>query len=418
MSSIIGIINKKGRTLEPALVEKTMVPPVYWEPDDSGIWSRGPVALGCHMLYTTPGSLNEKLPHYHEESGCCITADARIDYREELAEELNLDWKDARNLPDSIFLLKAYQKWGRDCVKHFYGDFAFAIWDDRSQTLFAARDHFGCRPFYYFETEELFAFSSDIMGLMLMPGFSAKIDEMFLVDTLATIVPEKDKTAFETLFRLRPAHMLSIDRDAGLTTVRYWDLELKPAFTGLNETEAAAGLRQRFMKAVGERCRSAFPVGIELSGGLDSSAIACAASGVSNKENSLTAFSHTLSEEQKKHYYPFIDETGYAEIVAGTCHFKDHFRIHGEGSYGCLQVLSDFLDLCPMPYGQGFSLFSDLLYNSARKAGVRVLLSGFGGDEGVTSQAGGFFEELVQAGKLGELKKQLRLKIRKGGGNY
>jgi len=418
MSSIFGILNKQGKGVQPDLIEKIMEAISYWESDDSGTWKSNNIALGCRLLHTTSQSMHEMLPYFHKESDCCITADARIDYREELAEKLGFDRHVVKDLPDSILILSTYLEWGRDCVRHLYGDFAFAIWDGRTDELFCARDHFGCRPFYYFETGDFLAFSSDMKGLMALPGFSSKLDELFIVDSLTTIFPEKDRTAFKDLYRLRPAHRLTINRNGQVKIDKYWDLEIKPEYSRLGEEEAAAGLRDRFREAVRHRCRSAFPVGIELSGGIDTSSIACMAVKLVGKETRLAAFSHTLTEKQKAHYFPFEDEAGYAEIIAGECNIADHFRIDGEKNDGSLTALTDYLSLLPVPVGQMYGIFSDLLYNKAREQGVRVLLSGFGGDEGVTSFAEGFFEELIYLRKFRILIKHLGLKIRLNGIRY
>src|SRR6187402_2276600 len=128
------------------------------------------------MLYNTPESLNEKLPYHNTDSGLTVTADARIDNREEIYELLNLPVADAGQLADSTLILMLYKKYSGDCVKHLVGDFAFAIWDNNTETLFCARDQMGIKPFFYYQNDNYFAFASEIKGLLALPDIDKSIN--------------------------------------------------------------------------------------------------------------------------------------------------------------------------------------------------------------------------------------------------
>ena len=107
------------------------------------------------MLHTTPESLYEKLPQQDDEAGLVITADARIDNRDELFDALGIPNPDRPTMPDSALILKAYRKWGQDCPNHLLGAFAFTIWDKKEQSLFCARDQMGFKPFYYYRSHRI-----------------------------------------------------------------------------------------------------------------------------------------------------------------------------------------------------------------------------------------------------------------------
>src|SRR5262245_26739983 len=112
-------------------------------PDGANHWRVGSIGLGHRMVWTTPESLHERLPLVFADGALAITADARIDNREELITALHLGGKPASEIVDSALILSAYERWGEHCPEYLLGDFAFAIWDAREQTLFCARDHAG-----------------------------------------------------------------------------------------------------------------------------------------------------------------------------------------------------------------------------------------------------------------------------------
>jgi asparagine synthase (glutamine-hydrolysing) len=148
MSAITGIFNRNGLEVKPELMKKMNNRLSHRGLDGSGIYCNGPVAMGHQMLKTTPESLHEKLPFHDEKTGLTITADARIDNRQELSEKLGIS--DRVDVPDSYFILKSYQTWGDKCPEELIGEFAFVIWDEINESLFCARDHIGVKPFYYY----------------------------------------------------------------------------------------------------------------------------------------------------------------------------------------------------------------------------------------------------------------------------
>src|SRR6267142_1308347 len=165
MSAIVGFYGRDGQPVDRADLERMTASLAHRGPDAAGVWNNGPVGLGHRMLWTTPESLHEQLPLTSKSGDLVITADARIDNRDELITALGLAHWAHGEIPDSELILRAYEQWGEDSPKRLLGDFAFAIWDERRQTLFCARDHCGVKPFYYYQSARALLFASEIKAL-------------------------------------------------------------------------------------------------------------------------------------------------------------------------------------------------------------------------------------------------------------
>ena len=126
----------------------------HYAVDGSGVWSEGSAALGHQMMWVTPESQGERLPLHDSVAGLTITADARIDNRDELFAALRVTPREGVSMPDSRLILLAYEKWGDRMPEHLLGEFAFAIWNARRHRLFCARDIFGVMPLHYRATQD------------------------------------------------------------------------------------------------------------------------------------------------------------------------------------------------------------------------------------------------------------------------
>ena len=149
MSGIGGIYQVDSRAVNREDLECLAEALAHRGPDGSGLWHQGPVGLVQRLLWTTPESCQEKLPLVSRTEDLVLTADARLDNRQELIGVLGLDHRPSGEITDSELILAAYERWGEECPQHLVGDFAWVLWDGRHQTLFAAWDHFGAKPFYH-----------------------------------------------------------------------------------------------------------------------------------------------------------------------------------------------------------------------------------------------------------------------------
>lgn len=355
------------------------------------------------MLHSTPESLYEQLPIAHPQNpDLVITADARIDNRQELLAALNLPPAEGRTMPDSILILLAYEKWGRDCLIRLIGAFAFALWDRKQQILFCGRDHIGLKPFYYYEDDRCFIFASDIEGLLAMAEVPHRPNEPLLAAYLQedTYFPEKRQTFLADIVKLPPAHQLTVSAKIG-QLAQYWSLD-NIAQVRLPSDEAyAEQLRELLLEAVQCRIRTPFPVGCHLSGGLDSSSVTTIAAQLLRQEGKTpTAYSWSPPP-------PATDQCPDDErrLIQAVCKQENI-----ECQYIDLKV-EDVV----RTYMRDFSrdpaemmLREELVQEQAARNEVRIMLSGWGGDEAITGHGWGFWSGLFLQGRWGKLHREIR----------
>ncbi|MEM6753927.1 MAG: lasso peptide isopeptide bond-forming cyclase, partial [Cyanobacteria bacterium P01_C01_bin.38] len=276
MSGIVGIRYLDKRPVDSESISKMIDVLAHRGPDGADIWVDGCVGLGHLMLQTTPESLIEKLPYCNQSGDLAITADARIDNRDELIAALQINNRPADKIVDSELILAAYEKWGEDCPNHLLGDFAFAIWDKRKQILFCARDHMGVKPFYYYYYDNTFVFGSEIKALLCLEEVPRRLNEVRIADYLNLMLEDKVITSYRGILRLPPAHIMVVSLQ-GINSKCYWWLDRNREIKLDSDAAYAEEFRKIFTEAVRCRLRSAFPIVSQLSGGLDSSSVTCVA---------------------------------------------------------------------------------------------------------------------------------------------
>lgn len=246
-------------------------------PDGTNSWADGPVALGHTLLATTPEALTESLPLSDPVSGCTITADARLDNRNILISSLGLV-SERRPIGDGELILRSYLLWGEECPKHLLGDFAFAIWDPRSNSLFCARDHMGMRQLIYSHKKgELFAFSTEADALVASGTVPKVLNDARIADFLDDLESvDVTSTFYQGVFRLPPAHVLLVN-EREVTLSRYWELSPGQQINLPSDEAYAKAFEEVFTEAVRCRLRSSGGIGSMLSGGLDSNSAAAVA---------------------------------------------------------------------------------------------------------------------------------------------
>lgn len=233
-----------------------------------------PIYMACGMQHFTEESLNERLPF--QANDLSITADAIIDNREELVETLHIN----KTASDSQVILAAYKKWGTHCSKHLLGDFAFAIWDDIQKTLFCVRDHVGKRSLYYTKASGQFIFCTVMTPILQVIG-DRPLNEKWIADFLSIqgVIHEIciDETVYQDINQLPPGHQMIVTANQEVHLLQYWHPEcIKPLYLDNNSAYEQA-FRNIFNQAVKCRLKSSENVGIMLSGGLDSTAVAAMA---------------------------------------------------------------------------------------------------------------------------------------------
>ncbi|MFO1300383.1 MAG: asparagine synthase (glutamine-hydrolyzing) [Burkholderiaceae bacterium] len=270
---------------------------------------------------------------------------------------------------DTEVILRMYEEHGDDCVRHFNGDWAFAIWDARRRRLFLSRDRVGVRPLFYARTASHFVFASEVKALLRHPGVTPAIDLEALDQVFTFWCPLAPKTMFEGVHELPPGHCMAVE-DGRVRSWQYWQVAFPTSFAPIDEEEASARLLELLADATRVRLRSDVPVGAYLSGGLDSSVVTALVRRASGSR--LRSFSVTFDQGE-------FDESGYQDEVvrllatehqAVRCTLDDIARVLPDVIWHAEKPL---LRTAPAP------LF--LLSGLVRDAGYKVVLTGEGSDE-------------------------------------
>lgn len=274
MSGIAGIVHFDGRPVEPGQVEAMTAAIAHRGPDGIAHWTKGGVALGHCMLRTTPESLEETQPLANEDESLVLVMDGRVDNWEELRAELKKRGAVLRSRADAELVLRAFETWGRDCVAHIDGDFAFVIWDARRRTAFCARDRMGHKPFHYHWNGTTLAFASELHPILALPWVTEICNEGMLAEFLAGDWHSRDETLWQGVMRLVAAHRMDVGA-AGPRIDEYWAPDLWAPLPYTRDEEYIEHYRELFTDAVRRMSRSHRPLACEVSGGLDSSAVFC-----------------------------------------------------------------------------------------------------------------------------------------------
>ena len=277
-----------------------------------------------------------------------------------------------RSRSDSETILAAWRKWGEDCVEHFIGMFAFAIWDEERQTLFCARDQLGIKPFNYTVHDGNFLFASEVKAL-LAAGVPARPDWSVWATYLQHgLYDHSAGTFFADVATLPPGHSL-VWRNGDIRVRKYWNVseENSPPLD-LSDDEAAERLRALLADAVRLQLRSDVPLGVNLSGGLDSAALLAFVDASDEVGDELNCFTAGFDD-------PVYDEAGFAAGVPRRKSWQQHVaRLDAESAWDMIDPLMRHEEA---PFGGIGTLSYYNLHRLVRETGVTVVLEGQGMDE-------------------------------------
>lgn len=389
MSGISGIIRFDGAPVKPGLIRRMTSSMSHRGPDGIHHWSRGSVALGQCMLCTTPESLNETQPLVNEKESLALVMDGRVDNREMLRRELLTRGRILRNHSDAELVLRAYELWSHDCLTHIDGDFAVVIWDVQRQEAFCARDRMGNKPFNYFWDGRTFVFASELHAILLLPWVPRNLNKGVLAEHLAEEWYSRDETFWKGVLRLVAAHQMKVDA-AGPRIEQFWTPDLSATLPYSKDEEYIEHYRELFSDTVKRLSRSHLPLAIEVSGGLDSSAIFVVAENLrqNQKLQSSTINGYTLDF----HDDPDANELEYSRAVG----LKSGKRVKEiQPSTMPLTWYRDWATRYKDFPGYPNGVMSLGLMRKARQDGSRVLLNGTGGDEWLGGSRIYYAEELA-----------------------
>jgi asparagine synthase (glutamine-hydrolysing) len=401
---ICGIV-ALGRPPETETVSRMASELDHRGPDGAGSFAAEGVALGFRRLAIIDLSDAGDQPFASEDGALQLVHNGEVYNYRELRRELEAHGHRFRSATDTEVILAAYREWGERCVERFNGMWAFALWDGPRRRLFASRDRFGVKPFYYRLDGERLAFASEPRAFRADPDARLEPNPRAVREYLEqAYLDHTEETFFAGIRKLPPAHSLVFDDD-GLRIERYWRLKPHDPPAG----DPAEAVRELFLDSVRLRLRSDVPVGTALSGGIDSSAIAVCvdrllrteaenAVAVGSRQRTFTAYFED----------PGFDERPYAEAVVEQTGAEPRWISFSDDEL--VDDLPRIVEAQGEPFGSTSICAGWYVMREAKRSGLTVMLDGQGGDEvlaGYRAHLGHRLADLLADRRFGELRAEL-----------
>ncbi len=348
---------------------ETMLRPIHHRgPDGQGIHLDGPTGLG-HVRLAIIDVDGGPQPMTNEDGTVWIVFNGEIYNFQTLREDLLARGHKFHSRSDTEVIIHAYEEYGVDCVRHLRGMFAFAIWDAKRHRLFIARDRVGIKPVYYCQTPEALYFASELKAIIADPAISRTVNTPALRQFFSFYYLAGEETLFKSIQKLAPGHHLLIE-GGKVTVQRYWDLQFTQDRWGRSFDEVVEELYGLLGSTIRDHMIADVPVGVLLSGGVDSSAVLNFA--VQGTDKQVKAFTIGFDGNQ------VVDERPYARMAAqrfGAEHYELSITAEDFWNFLPLYVWHMEEPVCEPP-----AVALHYISNLARNH-VKVLLSGEGGDE-------------------------------------
>ena len=368
MCGIAGIFSRKqnGFSYEPHIIRMTNAM-AHRGPDNKGYLSKPEdgIFLGHRRLAIIDLSEEAAQPMWDFEKRYALSYNGEIYNYRELRKKIT-DYPYATQ-SDSEVILAAYRLWGPEAIKYFNGIFALAIWDDREKTLFVARDQLGVKPIYYYCSDEILIFASEIRSVLTSGLVQPVLNKSALTEYLTYQSNLRNRTLVENINRLEAGTYLMVDK-LGLQKVNYWNILKEHDFEYPDEKSVKEKVREKMFTAVQRQMVSDVPISAFLSGGIDSGILVAAMA--LQSEQPINTYTITFSEKK-------FDESKLALLVA-----KRYKTNHHE----VLTKVDDIVSRIPgivskmdNPSGDGINSF--IVSEAIKNAGIKVAISGLGGDE-------------------------------------
>jgi asparagine synthase (glutamine-hydrolysing) len=375
VSGILGVAHWRGGPAEEATLWRMAEAAAHRGPDGRGFWLNGKVGLGFLALQLTAESIDETEPRSRD--GLAVVADARIDNRPQLLPVLRRGGALRHDAPsDAELILATYLAWGADCVHHLEGDFAFVLWDGPQQRLFGARDPMGMRPLYYRNESGRFLFASEVKQILADPDVSARLFEPALLAHIAGPYGRPEWSFYQGILQLAPGHAFTASSD-GVEIRRFWELDPEARIRYRRDGDYGDHFRSLFRDAVACRLRSHRPVGLLLSGGVDSGSIASMAGWLMERGEApppgFRSYCWAFDELRDG------DERGVSDVIADTYDLDRAYIPADEG--WPLQGYPGYAPDRDDPHLWPYQPLHDRSLDRARADGMGAVMTGDRGDE-------------------------------------
>jgi len=365
MCGIVGIVGNESKPVDEALLGRMCNAIRHRGPDDDGFYVNGSVGLGMRRLSIIDLKSGQQ-PIHNQDRTAWIVFNGEIYNYLDLREKLEKLGHEFYTNSDTEAIIHAYDQYGADCPRHLRGMFAFAIWDERTQELFLARDRVGKKPLLYAPLNNQLVFASEFSALLLHPGVSRDVDSDALHHYLSFMCVPAPLTAYRAIRKLEPGHSLRW-RKGEIRLERYWQPDFSHKLD-IDETEAGERALEILRDAVRVRLMSEVPLGAFLSGGIDSSAVVALMSEAST--GPVKTFSIGFEEQD-------FSELHHARRIAEHVGADHHeFIVRPDA----MEVLPLLVEHYGEPYADSSAIPTYYVARETRRH-VTVALNGDGGDE-------------------------------------
>lgn len=403
MSAFAVLYQRSNTVSNPAVFNNVMEHLNHRGPDGSNVFSVGGTTMGHWHFWTTPEEVGEQQPLAMNGVPFLIVFDGRIDNREELLNSLHISREESPLISDAALTLRAYAGWGEICFKRFIGEFALVIFNKKKNELVCVRDHLGARTLFYSVHEDSVVIASEPWSVANSGLQKIELNESAIAHYFAFKATDNGQTFFNNVYELLPARVMTITPDS-FRTFQYWEPAMQPIRYATDE-EYAEHFRSLLEESVSSRMRATTPVGVLMSGGLDSTAIASLIAREIAPQR-LTTISYVFDELSE------CDERAYIETVQEKWNTRPIY-IPCDDAWP-LKDWEHWVKNPNSPEGNPYRLMKERAYQRAHEEGLRVLFTGGFGDE-LYSGAENHILHLIFDGYFAEAVREINFQIQHKG---
>jgi asparagine synthase (glutamine-hydrolysing) len=396
MSSIYGLLTFNQLKITESLANKIDQTTAWWSPDFSFSYRRDNLLLGQQVLISHKYAKLESKTIFNHESGIRIISDARIDNRQDLLSELRI----TENISNSELILHLYHKYEEACFSKLIGAFAIAIWNDKKQKLICARDQMGIKPLSYYFKDGIFAFGTQPKSITAITEIDKTPNWRYIFNAISMLAVEDHSSEYKHIQHCPPGTFLEVQNNR-LSKTQYWELDIETEITYKNPDQYVEEFRHLLLEAIQCRMYQEGMTATHLSGGLDSSGITSVAHSLAQANHwEHTVLSYNVvkdfnGDEQK------YDENLKAFDLIQFLNLESKFTNVNTPLHRTLLTEVKHEVLCCDGPSRSNNVNTEYeIQAEASKQGTKVLLSGFPGDELVTSFCRPFYLEHLDKGKL------------------
>lgn len=404
MSAFAAVYSCSNVIGDTSTFAKVMEQLAHRGPDGHSVYVTDQIILGHWHFWTTPEEVGEQQPLGLNGNPLKIVFDGRLDNRTEIALNLNLNAHDSRQTSDAALVLLAYDKWGEGCFKRFSGEFALAIFNENNKELTCVRDQLGCRTLFFARHNDQWIVASEPWAVTAAWKTRPTLNEIALAHYFSVKVPEDGQTFFTDVYELLPAHIVKFKLEQKRVS-KYWEPDPDGKIRYKKDEEYAEHFLSLLEGSVRSQLRSSSPAGVLMSGGLDSTSVACLSARMI-APRPLTTFSYVFDDLLDCDERPFINAV------------SDKYKMRSiQIPCDARWPLKDLRDHAPdpnEPVENPYRQVHNLVFSRAREEGIRVLLHGGYGDHLYISGREWLTDLFFESG-FGAAVRELHAWVRKNG---